>query len=82
MLFILKRTILLRQFFLAPKRNVYSDGKETNNKYMLKLYIYLDLVMHWTYIIVARFNVLQNKYASRLQSPGKETMVTYFGLLL
>ena len=43
MLWVLKNTISLRWFFLAPKTNVKLDGQENIYKFMLGIFVNLNL---------------------------------------
>ena len=46
MLWVLKITVSKRRFFWAPKTYVKTDGKENNNNFTLKNFVYLNL---WLY---------------------------------
>ena len=43
MLWVLKRTVSMRQFFLAPKMYVKIDGSENIHNFTLKIFVYLIL---------------------------------------
>ena len=43
MLWVLKRTISMKQFFWASKTNVKTDGKENIHNFMLENAVYLDM---------------------------------------
>ena len=48
MLWVLKRTVSLRQFIWAPKTYAKTDGSESNYEFMLKFLAYLNL---WDHIV-------------------------------
>ena len=64
MLWVLKRTVLMRRFFRAPKTDVKTDEKENIYNLTLKICVYLNLCL-LTYLLTLlcyKETILQRNY--------------------
>ena len=73
MLWVLKRTVSMRQFFWVTQTNVKMDGLENIHNFMLKCFASLDL---WLY------NILTPGWKLAIGKPSPTPMVALYGSII